>query len=78
MVSPSLNANGPDRPLKFAAQVDSMPIQTVQFIPNGQPGQTPPGWDGPDGFVANSIVNIPMNFTAAPGQHTLKVCSPYH
>ena len=73
LVSPSLNANGADRPLGFAVSVDSQTPQALYFIPKASSGSLPSGWDGTDGFVANSIVSVPCVFTAAPGAHTLKV-----
>lgn len=44
-VSPSMNANGRDRPLGFAIQVDNETPQTVYYIPSNVPGQLPTGWD---------------------------------
>ncbi|KAJ6625989.1 hypothetical protein B0H10DRAFT_2430075 [Mycena sp. CBHHK59/15] len=72
-VSPSNNGNGLDRPLAFAVQVDSAPIQTSHFFPPAVPGQEPVGWDGNDGFAANNIVSVPMKFVLSPGAHTLKL-----
>ncbi|KAK7447068.1 hypothetical protein VKT23_014280 [Stygiomarasmius scandens] len=70
-VSPSLNANGQDRPLGFAAQVDDLPVQSSYFMPFAEPGQLPDVWND---FVANSIVPVNMTFTGvSPGAHTLKV-----
>jgi Gylcosyl hydrolase family 115 C-terminal domain len=74
LVSPSLNGYGNSRPLGFATQVDSDTPQAQYFIPIAAPGQLPAGWDGNDGFVANSIVSVVSNHTAVPGTHTLKVC----
>lgn len=74
LVSPSLNANGKDRPLGFAVQIDSLDAQVKYFIPAAASGTLPAGWDGTDGFVANSIVSVPTTFTGVqPGKHTLKV-----
>jgi hypothetical protein len=73
-VSPSLNANGNDRPLGIAMQIDDEAPQTAYFIPFAAPGEEPPEWND---FVANSIVPIAGNFTAWPGNHTLKVRSSY-
>ncbi|KAL0952642.1 hypothetical protein HGRIS_006887 [Hohenbuehelia grisea] len=73
-VSPSLNANGADRPLAFAVQIDSLPPQTSYFIPSAAPGQLPSAWSGLDGFVANSIVSVVTPFQGLqPGAHTLKI-----
>ncbi|KAH8077106.1 hypothetical protein BXZ70DRAFT_708274 [Cristinia sonorae] len=73
LLNPSLNAFGRDRPLAVALQVDSQPPQTSHFIPPAPSGSLPPGWDGADGFVANSIVSVVSNFVAPPGAHTLKI-----
>ncbi|KAF9074379.1 glycoside hydrolase family 115 protein [Rhodocollybia butyracea] len=44
-LSPSLNANGPDRPLAYALQLNSQPIQTSYFIPpDSTPGGEPLAW----------------------------------
>jgi hypothetical protein len=73
-VSPSMNAIGNDRPLKIAVQVDGGAPQTTQFMPLAANGATPAGWDGNDGFAANSIVSVNNTFTGVtPGAHTLKV-----
>lgn len=73
-VSPSLNANGMDRPIGFAAQIDSLTTQSSYFIPPSVPGTLPDAWDGNDGWVANAIVSVPMKFAGlSPGAHTLKV-----
>lgn len=72
-VSPSFNAGELDRPLGFAVQLDDKPVQTSHFFPPAPPGGLPPNWGGPDGFVANSIVTVPMLFTGMRnGKHTLK------
>ncbi|KAJ7146212.1 hypothetical protein C8R44DRAFT_9545 [Mycena epipterygia] len=73
LVSPSGNGNGADRPLGFALQIDSLPVQTNYFFPAAAPGQEPPQWDTPDGFVANSIISPKNTFSLAPGAHTLKL-----
>jgi hypothetical protein len=76
LISPSLNANGEDHPLKFAVQVDDQEPQVKQPIPGvAKAGDNPPGWGGPDGFVANAIVSVPSTFLVSPGKHTLKVRS---
>ncbi|KAF5381526.1 hypothetical protein D9757_008168 [Collybiopsis confluens] len=74
-LSPSLNANGADRPLGFALQVGSEPIQTSYFIPpDASPGGEPTAWGGLDGFAANVIVSVNMTFNVtAPGAQTLKL-----
>ncbi|KAK0189365.1 glycoside hydrolase family 115 protein, partial [Armillaria mellea] len=72
-VSPSLNANGADRPLGVAISVDGEVLSSY-FIPPAAPGDLPDAWDGLDGFVANSIVPIRVSFAGMkPGAHTLKI-----
>ncbi|KAK0445622.1 uncharacterized protein EV420DRAFT_1717306 [Desarmillaria tabescens] len=72
-VSPSLNANGLDRPLGVAIALDGEVISSY-FIPPSAPGTEPAAWGGYDGFVANSIVPIQLSFTGIePGSHTLKI-----
>jgi len=72
-VSPSLNANGQDRPLGFAVQIDDLSTQSSYFMPFAEPGQLPSVWND---FVGNSIVPVNMTFSdVAPGAHTLKVRS---
>ncbi|KAL5525645.1 hypothetical protein ACEPAG_6981 [Sanghuangporus baumii] len=73
LVSPTLNSMGPDRPIKLAVQMDDESSQTIAFIPPAPPGELPPQWDGNDGFVANSIVNVATSWSAPPGAHTLKL-----
>lgn len=69
-----MNANGQDRPLAFAIQIDSLAIQEQRFIPLSAPGVEPNGWDGLDGFVANNIVYVNTSFQGIqPGKHTLRV-----
>ncbi|KAJ3733166.1 hypothetical protein DFJ43DRAFT_995830 [Lentinula guzmanii] len=73
-LSPSLNANGADRPLAFALQVGSDPIQSSYFIPpDVAPGAEPAPWSGLDGFAANVIVSVNMTFNVTPGAQTLKL-----
>lgn len=74
-VSPSLNANGADRPIGFAVQIDSDSPQTSYYMPPAAPGQQPAAWGGNDGFAANVIVPVMQSFNATPGSHTLKVHS---
>ena len=73
LVSPSLNGLGDDRPLAIALQIDDGEAQTQQFVPPATPGDLPAAWDGNDGWVANSIIEVPMVFPVQPGAHTLKV-----
>ncbi|KAJ8507506.1 hypothetical protein ONZ45_g10131 [Pleurotus djamor] len=71
LVSPSLNANGPDRPIALAIQIDDQPAQIKAFIPPAAPGALPSQWNG---FVSNAIVSVDTPFTGIqPGSHTLKV-----
>jgi len=72
-ISPSLNANGLDRPLGFAVQIDSEAPQSIYFLPPAASGQLPKAWDGENGFVANSIVTYATQHAVNPGAHTLKV-----
>ncbi|KAG6856193.1 hypothetical protein H0H87_006733 [Tephrocybe sp. NHM501043] len=73
-VSPSWNAGEDSRPLAFAVQLDGGAAQTKQFFPNPAPGGVPGGWDGNDGFVANSIISVTAPFTGiSAGKHTLKI-----
>ncbi|KAJ7773957.1 hypothetical protein B0H16DRAFT_1510537 [Mycena metata] len=72
-VSPSNNGLGADRPLGFAVQVDDEEISSNYFFPPAAPGAEPVGWDGSDGFAANSIIAVPNKVTLAPGTHTLKI-----
>ncbi|KAG6826018.1 hypothetical protein H0H92_001436 [Tricholoma furcatifolium] len=73
-VSPSWNMGETTRPLAFAVQLDGSTPQTQQFFPWPTPGSTPNGWDGNDGFVANSIITATSPFTGVqPGKHTLTI-----
>ncbi|KAG6864856.1 hypothetical protein C0991_006757 [Blastosporella zonata] len=73
-VSPSWNMGETSRPLAFAVQLDGGSAITEKFFPVPTPGSTPSGWDGPDGFVANSIMSVVVPFTGvAAGKHTLKI-----
>lgn len=74
LVSPSLNGLGDDRPLGLALQVDDGTRQTNYFVPAATPGSLPSAWGGQDGWVAKSIIEVPMVFSVQPGAHTLKVC----
>lgn len=73
LVSPSLNGLGDDRPLGIALQIDNEEAQTSHFVPRATPGNLPDAWAGLDGWVANSIIEVPMVFPVQPGAHTLKV-----
>lgn len=73
MVAPTLNNYDPSRPVAIAVSVDDLAPQTTYFFPQAAPGGLPPQWDGTDGFVANSFINVPNNFSITPGPHTLKI-----
>ncbi|KAI0659591.1 hypothetical protein C8Q70DRAFT_915222 [Cubamyces menziesii] len=73
LVSPALNGLGDDRPLGIALQIDDGEAQTKYFVPSATAGNLPEGWDGMDGWVSNSIIELPMVFQVQPGAHTLKV-----
>ena len=73
LVSPSLNTLGDDRPLGLAFQIDDGAPKTNYFVPKSVPGQVPAPWNGNDGWVANSIIDVPFVFPTQPGAHTLKV-----
>ncbi|OJT11184.1 hypothetical protein TRAPUB_12291 [Trametes pubescens] len=73
LVSPSLNGLGDDRPLGLALQVDDGTPQTSYFVPAATPGSLPAAWAGMDGWVAKSIIEVPMVFPVQPGAHTLKL-----
>lgn len=72
-VSPSLNTLGDDRPLGLAFQIDDGAPATNYFVPASVPGQVPAPWNGNDGWVANSIIEVPVTLPVQPGAHTLKV-----
>ncbi|PFH46027.1 glycoside hydrolase family 115 protein [Amanita thiersii Skay4041] len=72
-VSPSLNANGQDRPLLFSVQLDDGNVQQLQPIPSAPSGSLPQAWNGVDGFVANAMVAVKVPLQAQPGKHTLKI-----
>ncbi|KAG6914031.1 hypothetical protein DXG01_002845 [Tephrocybe rancida] len=70
----SLSWNVGDCPLVFAAQLNGGAAQTQTFFPNPVPGGVPAAWNGPDGFVANSIISVVTPFTGVQaGKHTLKI-----
>ncbi|KAI0772430.1 hypothetical protein BD413DRAFT_42662 [Trametes elegans] len=73
LVSPSLNTLGDDRPLGLAFQIDDGTPKTNYFVPASVPGQTPAPWGGNDGWVANSIISVPVVLPVQPGAHTLKL-----
>ena len=72
-VSPSLNANGDDRPLAIGVQVDDDEPQTTYFIPPAAPGSLPPQWDGNDGFAVRilmfAIHTVRRNADVPIGEH---------
>ncbi|KAI8990382.1 hypothetical protein BD414DRAFT_483452 [Trametes punicea] len=73
LVAPSLNTLSDSRPLGFALQIDDDAPQTTYYVPPSVPGQVPAPWDGLDGWVANSIISVPMVLPVQPGAHTLKL-----
>ena len=81
-LSPSLNANTDAQPLAYSIQVDSQAPITVLPVGTEVPGGLPDGWDGLDGWVANSIIKVSTTFKGVSrGNHTLKVsceffCAP--
>ncbi|KAI0758973.1 hypothetical protein C8Q74DRAFT_277496 [Fomes fomentarius] len=73
-VSPSLNGLGDSRPLGFALSIDDGEPQTTYFVPETPKGSSAPApWGGVDGWVANSIIEVPVVLDVQPGKHTLKV-----
>lgn len=72
-VAPTLNNYDPSRPVALAVSVDGLAPVTTYFFPAAAPGSLPPQWDGTDGFVANSFIDVPNNFSLVPGPHTLKI-----
>ncbi|KAI0324107.1 hypothetical protein GY45DRAFT_1331893 [Cubamyces sp. BRFM 1775] len=73
LVSPALNTLGDDRPLGIALQIDDGAPKTSYFVPSSVPGQVPTPWNGLNGWVANSIISVPMVLPVQPGAHTLKL-----
>ena len=57
----------------IALQIDDGAPQTQYFVPAATPGDLPDAWNGNDGWVANSIIDVPFVFPTQPGAHTLKV-----
>ncbi|KAF8601248.1 hypothetical protein BDV93DRAFT_538575 [Ceratobasidium sp. AG-I] len=72
-ISPALNGNGNDRPVGFAVQIDSDAPRSIYYSPVTPARNTPVGWDGADGWVANSITMTKTSHRVAPGAHTLKL-----
>ncbi|EMC99548.1 glycoside hydrolase family 115 protein [Baudoinia panamericana UAMH 10762] len=61
----------PDRPLRYAVQLDNQTVKTVQYIIDQPAGANPTNWGT---AVANSAWVSSTNFTyTGPGAHTLKV-----
>ncbi|EKM52378.1 glycoside hydrolase family 115 protein [Phanerochaete carnosa HHB-10118-sp] len=73
VVAPTFNNYGPSANISVAVSIDDLEPQTTAFFPTAPAGGTPPQWDGTDGFVADSFINVPNNFTISPGAHTLKI-----
>ncbi|KAG8693157.1 hypothetical protein FRC08_009293 [Ceratobasidium sp. 394] len=72
-ISPVFNGIGNTRRVAFAVQIDSGAPQTIYYSPITSSRSTPAGWDGSDGWVANSIIKVQTRHPAAPGAHTLKI-----
>jgi len=62
-------------PLLFGLTIDSMPMQTVQPVPNLPSGQyVPADWDGLNGAAANAIrTPVTLFANVSAGAHTLTV-----
>ncbi|KXN92531.1 hypothetical protein AN958_05386 [Leucoagaricus sp. SymC.cos] len=74
LMTPSNNANGPDRPLTIAVGLDSQTPVVHQPMPDAPPGKQPTAWGGVDGFVANAIIPVTTPFSGvSPGKHTVKI-----
>ncbi|QRW07035.1 glycoside hydrolase family 115 protein [Ceratobasidium sp. AG-Ba] len=72
-ISPAFNGLGNTRRVAFAVQIDSSAIQTIYYSPVTSSRTTPAGWDGSDGWVANSIIKYKTTHSVSPGAHTLKI-----
>lgn len=61
----------PERPLRYAIQLDDQPVKTVQYVIDQPAGALPLGWTT---AVANNAWYSTSNFTySGPGEHTLKI-----
>jgi hypothetical protein len=70
-ITPTLNNQGPNRPMGVAIQVDNEPIQTSHFVADNPPrSYLPAGWND---YIADSIMMVYQTFKASPGAHTLKI-----
>jgi hypothetical protein len=75
-ISPSLNANGASRPLKYGVAIDSEDPQIVEFVPIATAGSLPAGWDGAvsDGVWGLSSGNTTTTTHAVDaGAHEVKL-----
>ena len=72
-LSPSLNTLGGDRQLTLALQINGRSPQMQHYMPKSNPESLLGGWNGNDGWVANSIVDVSFTFSVGTGAHTLKV-----
>ncbi|QRV92864.1 glycoside hydrolase family 115 protein [Ceratobasidium sp. AG-Ba] len=72
-ISPAFNGLGNTRRVAFAVQIDASAIQTIYYSPVTSSRTTPAGWDGSDGWVANSIIKYKTTHSVSPGAHTLKI-----
>lgn len=70
VTTPSLNTI-PERPLKYAVQLDDEDIQTVQYVIDQPEGANPVGWLT---AVADNAWKTTTNFTySGPGEHKLRL-----
>jgi len=75
LVSPSANFD-PANQLQYGVSIDGGNVASVEPMPLADAADSPAGWDGNTGFVANSIVQTltQHNVTSgAAGKHTLRV-----
>ncbi|KAF4617044.1 hypothetical protein G7Y89_g15106 [Cudoniella acicularis] len=77
LLSPSLNQNGPSRPLKYAITFDSDAPIVRQFVSNYTGGDMPKGWnqavaDGVWGFASGNSTRTTHDLSKG-GKHTLRV-----
>lgn len=78
LLSPSLNQNGGDRPLKYGIAFDSETPQVIQFVGNWTGGGSPAGWGGAVsdsvwGMTASGNTTTTKHDLSKTGKHTLKI-----
>ncbi|KAL5314469.1 hypothetical protein ACEPPN_017109 [Leptodophora sp. 'Broadleaf-Isolate-01'] len=78
LLSPSLNQNGGERPLKYGIAFDSETPQVLQFVGNWTGGGSPPGWlgavsDSVWGMAASGNTTTTKHNLSKTGKHTLKI-----